>query len=71
MILARVRTQTWERVDNETVERQSAATGVSTGREEEGLAKSTILFNAWLILCHEAVQNIYPIREHRNPIHSL
>jgi hypothetical protein len=26
---------------------------------------------AWLILCHEAVRNIYPIREHQNPIHSL
>jgi hypothetical protein len=63
--------QTWERVDNETVERRSAATGVSTGREEEGLAKITVLFNAWLILCHEAVRNIHPIREHRNPIHSL
>jgi hypothetical protein len=63
--------QTQEWVDNETVERQSVATEVSTGREEERLTKSTVLFNAWLILCHEAVRNIYPIREHGNPIYSL
>jgi hypothetical protein len=60
-----------ERVDNKTAERGPAATRVSTGREKERLTNSTVLFNAWLILCHEAVRNIYPIREHQNPIHSL
>jgi hypothetical protein len=58
-------------LDNKMVEPRSAGTEVSTGREEERLTKSTILFNAWLILCHEAVRNIYPMREHRKPIHSL
>jgi hypothetical protein len=59
-IFLSVSTRTWGWVDNEKVERRLAATEVSTGREEERLTKSTVLFNEWLILCHTAVQNIQP-----------
>jgi hypothetical protein len=64
-------TRAWDRVDNKPVERRSAATEVSTGREEERLTKRTVLFNAWLILCHEAVQINQPNRRHQIPIHSI
>jgi hypothetical protein len=69
--VAQVSTQTQERVDNGTGERGCAATEVSTGREEERLVGSTVLFNAWLILCHEAVQINQPNRPHQIPIHSI
>jgi hypothetical protein len=39
-----ISTRTWERVDNETVEHRFAITEVSTGREEDRLTKSTVLF---------------------------
>jgi hypothetical protein len=57
-------TRTWGRVDNGKVERRFAATEVSTGREGREI-------NAWLILCHAAVQNIQPNRPHQIPIHSI
>jgi hypothetical protein len=63
--------QTQERVDNGTGERGYAATEVSTGREEERLVGSTVLFIAWLILRHETVQINQPNRPHRIPIHSI
>jgi hypothetical protein len=47
------------------------ATEVSAGREEERLVGSTVLLNAWLILCHEAVQINQPNRPHRIKIHSI
>jgi hypothetical protein len=52
----KVSTQTQRQVDNRTGERRSAATGVSTGREKERLVRSSVLFNGWPILYHEAVQ---------------
>jgi hypothetical protein len=64
-------TQTWERVDSGTEERRSAATRGSTGKRRREINKEYCSLYAWLILCHEAVQNIYPVREHRNPIHYL
>jgi hypothetical protein len=52
-------------------ERGCAAAEVSTGREEERLVGSTVPPNAWLILCHEAVQINKPNRPHQIPIHSI
>jgi hypothetical protein len=43
-VLVVVSTRIWKRVDNKKVERWLAATKVSTGREEERLTKSTVLF---------------------------
>jgi hypothetical protein len=43
----------------------------STGREEERLIGSTVLRNAWLILCHAAVQINQPNRPRRSKIHSI
>jgi hypothetical protein len=70
-LLWSVSTQTQERVDNETGERGSTATEVSKGGEEERLIGSTVLFNARLILCHEAVQINQPNRPHQIPIHYI
>jgi hypothetical protein len=49
----------------------SAATGVPNKERRREINKEYCFLYAWLILCHVAVQNIYPIREHRNPINSL
>jgi hypothetical protein len=63
--------QTQGRVDKGTGEHGCAAAEVSTGRKEDRLVGSTVLLNAWLILCHEVVQINQPNRPHRIPIHSI
>jgi hypothetical protein len=40
-------------------------------REEERLTKEYFSIHALEIPFYALVQNIYPIREHQNPIHSL
>jgi hypothetical protein len=58
-------------VDNETVQLRSAAAKVSAEERRIEIKKAYFCVTALRILSHEIVQNIYPIREHRNPIHSL
>jgi hypothetical protein len=58
-------------VDNETVQLRSAAAKISAEERRREIIKEYFCVTALEILFHELAQNIYPIREHQNPIHSL
>jgi hypothetical protein len=50
---------------------KSAATKVSPEERRREINKEHFCVTALGILFHDLVRNIYPIREHGNPIHSL